>query len=190
LHNAKLFGEHNRLNAIIARHIARAFDVPDPVSQQAIDTFVPLEHRMEVVAIKQSITFIDDAIGMTPESTAASLRAIHEKFGVIGCLLLGGQDRNYDFQDLLHLIASLHIPALVLFPDTIEKMKAAMPRDYHPRTLETKNMDEAVHFAVATAPQQSVVLLSTAAPSYSLWKDFEDKGNQFKEAVHSLPEKD
>ena len=185
---ALLFGEHNRLNAIVARHIARVFQVPDTVSQSAIESFEPLEHRMEVVATKQGRTYIDDGIGMTPESTSASLKAIHERFGAIGCLLLGGQDRNYDFHNVLRLVASYQVPALVLFPDTIEKMKAALPEGYTPNMYETRSMDEAVRFAAGVAPEHSVVLLSTAAPSYSLWKDFEDKGNQFKAAVRSLPD--
>ena len=185
LTDAALFGEHNRLNALIARQIARELDIDDDISLQAIHTFLPLEHRMEIVAIKNAKTYIDDAIGMTPESTVASLLAVSNKYGPIGCLLLGGQDRNYDFTALMETIASLNVPNLVLFPDTVEKMKNSLPVDYHPQIVETSNMSEAVAFAAKNSPEDSVVLLSTAAPSYSLWKDFEDKGNQFKEAVRN-----
>jgi UDP-N-acetylmuramoylalanine--D-glutamate ligase len=183
LSDAHLFGDHNRLNALIARQIARELGVADNVTQAAIDSFVPLEHRMQVVTTTNDLTFIDDAIGMTPESTIASLTAIHEKFGRIGCLLLGGQDRNYDYEKLLKTVATLAVPYLVLFPNTIHKMRAALPPGYNPEILEATNMDAAVAFAKAHAPKQSVVLLSTAAPSYSLWKDFEDKGTQFQKAA-------
>jgi len=186
LSSSSLFGEHNRLNALAAREVARELDVPDEATQSAINTFQPLRHRMQVVATKHSNIYIDDAIGMTPESTIASLQAISQKFGQVGCLLLGGQDRYYDFTELFRIIAAQKVPNLVLFPDTIEKMKAAFPPDFHPNILETTTMQEAVTFAAQHAPTNSVVLLSTAAPSYSLWQDFEDKGDQFQTAVQAL----
>ncbi len=184
--SAKLFGEHNRLNALVAREVAREFGVSDDVSMQAINSFVPLRHRMQIVATKDGKTYIDDAIGMTPESTMASLAAINERIGKIGCVLLGGQDRNYDFAPVMGLVASLGVPNVVLFPDTTEKMKAAFPAGYQPNVLETKDMREAVCFAAEHAPANSAVVLSTAAPSYSVWRDFEEKGDLFQDAVHEL----
>lgn len=186
LSRAQLFGDHNRLNALIAREIARQCGVSDEVSQQAIDSFAPLRHRMQVVATKNGVTYVDDAIGMTPESTLAGLKAITDKFGPIGCLLLGGQDRNYDFAELMQAIADANIPNLVFFPNTTAKMKAAMSHGYAPNTLDTTSMQAAVAFAAKHAPIGSVVLLSTAAPSYSLWRDFEEKGDQFQAAVKQI----
>lgn len=186
LDHAHLFGEHNRLNALVARTIVRQFAVPDEITQQAIDDFSPLRHRMQIVAEKRGVTYVDDGIGMTPESTMASMRAIQQKFHHIGCMLMGGLDRHYDFSAVMRLVADLRIPNLVLFPDTVEKMRAALPPGYHPTILETRSMDDAVAFAAEHAPQGSVVLLSTAAPSYSLWRDFEDKGDRFQEAVTRL----
>lgn len=183
---AQLFGDHNRLNILVAREIARQFGVSDEVVQTAVDSFVPLRHRMQIVATKATRTYIDDAIGMTPDAAMASLTAIHEKLGSIGCVLLGGYDRNYDFRAIMDLIANLNVPALVLFPNTIEKMKAAMPQGYHPETFETRSMEEAVAWAATHAPEHSVVALSTAAPSYSLWRDFEEKGDIFQVAVEAL----
>ena len=183
---AQLFGDHNRLNILIARQIARELGVDDDTTHRAVMSFQPLEHRMEFVAVKNGRTFVNDAIGMTPESTTASLKAVTEKYGGVGCLMLGGQDRNYDFNDLMKLIADMQVPHLVLFPNTIEKMKAALPEGYTPQMFETESMSDAVKFAAEQAPENSVVLLSTAAPSYQLWKDFEDKGTQFKDAVSKL----
>ncbi len=186
LSRAQLFGEHNRLNALIARDIARELQVSDDATQQAIESFEPLRHRMQIVATKDKRTYIDDGIGMTPESTMASLKAINEKMGPIGCVLMGGQDRGYDFNDVMQLLATLNVPELVLFPDTIAKMKAALPAGYYPHIHESHDMQDAVQYAAANAPENSVVVLSTAAPSYSLWKDFEDKGDQFQAAVNAI----
>lgn len=183
---AQLFGAHNILNALVAREIARQSDVDDATSLEAIRAFVPLKHRMQTVVTKDTRTYIDDAIGMTPESTIASLNAITENVGPVGCLLLGGQDRNYDFTELMQKVASYNIPYLVLFPETDSKMKAALPEGYRPTLYETDSMEEAVRYAASHAPQHSVVLLSTAAPSYLLWRDFEEKGDQFQAAVTAL----
>lgn len=183
LGHARLFGEHNRLNALIAREIARQYGVPDTVSAAAITSFEPLKHRMQLVAVKDEVTYIDDAIGMTPESTLASLQAVAEKYGPVGCLLLGGQDRGYDFTRLMRAIAGQKVPYLILFPDTQAKMIASLPDGYRPTVFETSSMDAAVDYAGQNAPKHSVVLLSTAAPSYSLWRDFEEKGDQFQAAV-------
>lgn len=186
LDRSKLFGEHNRLNALVALEIARECGIEDNISQHAINSFEPLRHRMQFVAIKNGKTFIDDAIGMTPESTLASLAAINEKYGDIGCLLLGGQDRNYNFTELMQKVAEYNIPNLVLFPNTIQKMRFALPEGYTPKIHESENMDDAVAFASQNSPDKSVILLSTAAPSYLLWKDFEDKGDQFQAAAMAL----
>jgi len=186
LEGAKLFGRHNELNALVAREIVRQFGVTDDVILTAIRAFQPLRHRMQTVATKHGRTYVDDAIGMTPESTTASLKAVSETIGPVGCLLLGGQDRNYDFSELMQIVADHNVPHLILFPDTVAKMKAALPDLYQPQIYETSSMADAVSYADAHAPDNSVVLLSTAAPSYSLWKDFEEKGDQFQEAVGAL----
>jgi len=186
LSEAKLFGAHNGLNFLVAREIARQFGVDDATSTSAVKTFEPLRHRMQVVATKDTRTYIDDAIGMTPESTTASLAAVTQKIGPVGCLLLGGQDRNYDFTELMKTIASYNIPHLVFFPETEAKMKAGLPASYTPQLFETQSMDDAVKYAAEHAPENSVILLSTAAPSYLLWKDFEDKGDRFQDAVNAL----
>ena len=65
-------------------------------------------------------------------------------------------------------------------------MKAALPAGYTPEIFETKSMDDAVHYAAEHAPENSVVLLSTAAPSYLLWSGFEEKGDHFQAAVNAL----
>jgi UDP-N-acetylmuramoylalanine--D-glutamate ligase len=184
--NTALYGEQNRLNALAARLAARELGVSDEDCQAALDEFKPLEHRMEKVPTTNEHVFINDAIGMTPESTLASMKAVTTKHGPIGCLFLGGQDRGYDFSELVSQIAAANIPNLVLFPDTEETFKKMLPDGYTPEIFETKDMDEAVKWAAEHAPAGSVVLMSTAAPSYSAWSGFEEKGTLFKAAVAKL----
>lgn len=183
---AALYGDHNRMNALVARSIAREVGVSDVICQQALNSFKPLPHRMELVPTQTDRIFIDDAIGMTPESTTASLIAVAKKYGSVGCILLGGQDREYNFQGLMRIISEHKVPALVLFPDTVDMMKAALPSGYTPLIHETRDMQDAVTWAYNNTPASSVILLSTAAPSYSLWSGFIEKGDQFKAAATSF----
>lgn len=188
LSGSELYGDHNRLNVLVAKEIAELFGRVDKETVvQAVKSFHALDHRMQFVATKNDVTYIDDAIGMTPESTVASIKAVSDRYGSISCLMLGGQDRDYDFKELIDLVTKLAIPNLVLFPDTADKILENLPSEYKPNTLKTSDMKEAVSFASKNASRDTVVLLSTAAPSYSVWKNFEDKGDQFQQAVKIFP---
>ena len=178
-----LLGNHNIMNVRAAVTAARLLKVAEENIKSAVRSFTPLPHRLENVGTFSGITFYDDAISTTPESTIAALSAIFQ----IGTLFLGGQDRGYDFGELVKVIATLKIPNLVAFPDSgktiIETLHAET--SWKPNILETSSMKEAVAFAYKNTPKGTICLLSTASPSYSLWKNFEEKGNQFQKYVTS-----
>lgn len=184
----ELLGEHNKMNVAMAGAVARLEGVSDAQIQTAIDSFEPVPHRLQIVAKKNRITYIDDAIGSNPEATIAGISTLIKEIGPIGCLMLGGQDRNYEYWPLMQLISRLAIPYLVLFPETGAKIKALKPNSYNVTVFETDNMQAAVLWASVKCPADSICLLSTAAPSYSIWKDFEEKGNLFQQAVQALPD--
>ncbi|MEI7632072.1 MAG: UDP-N-acetylmuramoyl-L-alanine--D-glutamate ligase [bacterium] len=186
---SKLIGAHNAKNALMARTAAGLFGVDGVTCQEVIESFEPVPHRLQKVAVKNRITYIDDAIGSNPEATIAGITTVVHELGPIACLMLGGQDRNYEYWPLMQLVSRLGIPYLVLFPDTGKRLKALLPASYKVTLLETDNMEEAVKWAAERCPVDSFCLLSTAAPSYSIWKDFEEKGDLFQKAVNALTEK-
>lgn len=185
---SKLLGAHNALNALMARAAAMTLGVDDTTCQEVLDSFEPIPHRLQKVAVKGGVTFIDDAIGSNPEATIAGITTIIKEVGPVGCVMLGGQDREYEYWPLMQLISRLAIPFLVLFPETGAKIKLLKPSSYNVEIFETTNMQAAVTWAYSKCPKNSVCLLSTAAPSYSLWKDFEEKGDLFTQAVLALPD--
>ena len=140
---------------------------------------------MEKVGEFKGIIFYDDAISTTPESTIAGLEALSN----VGTVFLGGTDRGYDFDELARKIFEKNVSNLVLFPESGESILksvrkiAKKNRKVPPRILETKNMKEAVEFACVNTPKGAICLLSTASPSYSLWKNFEEKGDLFQQFV-------
>ncbi len=181
LSELKLPGAHNAENCLGAITVANYFQVPHAVIAAGLRSFTPLAHRLEYVGTFQGITFYDDAISTTPESTIAALRALPKT----GTLILGGQDRGYDFTQLAQLIADKKIPTLIFFPDSGATIREAIARaGYTPEhLLETRSMEEAVRFAYDHTPTGMICLLSCASPSYSIFKNFEDKGEQFQNSV-------
>jgi len=186
--DAKLIGAHNGLNAAMAVAAAKLQGVSEETCLEVLKNFEPVAHRLQLVAVKDRITYIDDAIGSNPEATIAGISTIIKEVGPIGCLFLGGQDRNYEYWPLMQLVSRLAIPYVVLFPDAGAKIKALKPNSYNVEFFETSDMQQAVQWAASKTPVDSVCLLSTAAPSYSVWKDFEEKGDLFQKAVKDLPD--
>ncbi len=182
----KLLGAHNKRNIQGALTVARLLRVSDKNAATALYSFQPLPHRLQKVGTINEITFYDDAISTTPESTIAAL----DSLGRVDVVLLGGQDRGYDFTKLVEKLVEKQVSAVVLFPETGGRIKFDIQKreDYAPILLQTADMNEAVEFGYKHTSKGGICLLSTASPSYSLWKNFEEKGDLFQKAVRHLTE--
>lgn len=179
-----LIGNHNKDNVRAAVTVTAILGVSNEVMHAAVQAFTPLPHRLETVGTYGDITFYDDAISTTPESTMKAIESIQK----VGAILLGGQDRGYEFAALVDLLAARNIPVIVLFPDSGEKIESLIKAHpgYAPQILKTSDMKEAVAYVYAHAPKPSACLLSCASPSYSIWKNFEEKGDLFQKFVGEL----
>lgn len=174
-----LLGEHNLRNINAVIKVSKIFKVSDSKIKKAIKNFTPLPHRLDKVGEYKGITFYDDAISTTPESTIAAIETLKK----VDTIFLGGQDRGYNFTNLVKILKKYKIKNIVLFPDSgkrILKSKKGF------NVLETDNMYDAVEFAYENTKKGKICLLSTASPSYSIWKNFEEKGNEFKRLVFKL----
>ncbi|MEK7664756.1 MAG: UDP-N-acetylmuramoyl-L-alanine--D-glutamate ligase [Patescibacteria group bacterium] len=182
---SRLPGEHNKKNIGAAVAAARLFNISDRIIKRAVENFKPLEHRLEFVGKFKNIKFYDDAISTTPESTIMAIKTLKN----IDTIFLGGQDRGYDFSQLEKIIKKYKIKNIVLFPDSGNKILKALRRGPGLAVfniLKTFSMEEAVRFAYKNTKSGGACLLSCASPSYSLWKNFEAKGNQFKKFVKKI----
>lgn len=175
-----LRGEHNVLNVRMAYTVAKLLNIEDGKILEAVKNFKPLPHRLEEVGVFNGLTFYDDAISTTPESTIQALGAIDN----VGTIFLGGQDRGYSFEALADMVIKKGIRNIVLFPDSGSKIKQALPNNLN--FFETRDMREAVEWAYKVTEPGKAVLLSCASPSYSIWKNFEEKGDLFKKFVKEL----
>jgi len=177
-----LLGDHNKNNIRAAIAVVKQLGIDDETIARAVKDFKPLAHRLEPVGEFKGIRFYDDAISTTPESAIMAIRTIPR----VGTIFLGGEDRGYDFSELEKDIKKNGIRNIVLFPDSgkrIFKSREGL------NILETESMEDAVAFAYANTASGDACLLSTASPSYTLWKNFEEKGDQFQKFVNELGKK-
>lgn len=171
-----LLGAHNLKNIQAAIKVARFLKISDLAIRKAIKNFKPLPHRLEFVGTYKGIKFYDDAISTTPESTIMAIQTLKN----IGTIFLGGEDRGYDFRKLEKILKLHHIQNIVLFPESGNRILKSRQGF---NILETRSMKEAVNFAFQNTSKGQICLLSTASPSYSIWKNFEEKGDLFQHLV-------
>ncbi len=181
-----LLGDHNVYNIRAATTVARLFNIDDETIKSTVSRFKPLPHRLEHVGTYQDIDFYDDAISTTPESTIAAIRSLKN----ISVIMLGGEDRGYDFGELAEVLAENKVPNIILFPHSGAKIKSSIEAianlGYNPKMIAVNNMRDAVDQAYKQGAIGSICLLSCASPSYSLWKNFEQKGDEFSYYVKQL----
>lgn len=177
-----LLGEHNVQNISAAIAVALKIGVPVSVIHDTVKAFIGLPHRLQFVGEVQWIRFYDDAISTTPESTLEALKTFWK---TIGTLFLGGTDRGYDFSVLMQKVQEYWIQNLVFFPPSWALMAKFIP-NFKGKVLYTDSMKVAVEFAFSYTEKGKICLLSTASPSYSNWKNFEEKGDFFQQAIHNI----
>lgn len=180
-----LKGEHNMLNISAVLGICDIMHIDPSLLKKVLLSFHGLPHRMENIWIYGWITWIDDAISTTPESTIQAIKTFGKH---IDTIFLWGTDRGYVFDDLIKTIISYGIKNVILFPDSGERiLKSITEYDKGKiRIFQTNDMKEAVKFAYTYTQQEKICLLSTASPSYSLWKNFEEKGDLFAQYIKAL----
>jgi UDP-N-acetylmuramoylalanine--D-glutamate ligase len=180
----RLLGKHNVENMKGCYAVARELGIPDAIIERAMRTFKPLPHRLQNIGEYHGITFWDDAISTTPQSAIAALKTIPR----VQTVLLGGQDRGFDFAVLGRQLARHKVKNIVLFPDSGKNILKEIKKIalYSPRIFSTSSMKAAVEFAYRYTPKGTACLLSCASPSYSLWKNFEEKGEEFQKWIRKL----
>jgi UDP-N-acetylmuramoylalanine--D-glutamate ligase len=175
-----LKGKHNQYNSMAASLAASAVDIRKEKIREALQTFESLEHRMETVATIKNVEFINDSKATNVNSTWFALESM--KKPVI--LILGGVDKGNDYSLIKELIKE-KVKAIVCMGIDNRKIQKAFGDDVT-LMINTQSAQEAVQAAFQVASKGDVVLLSPACASFDLFKNYEDRGNQFKKAVKEL----
>ncbi|MBP7875557.1 UDP-N-acetylmuramoyl-L-alanine--D-glutamate ligase [Candidatus Woesebacteria bacterium] len=186
-----LVGKHNLLNTMPAIAIAmKLFDLPAKAVAKAIRSFVGLPHRLESAGEIKGVRYYNDSQATAPEATIAALSSFPGKRIV---LIAGGSDKGVSFEMLGQEIVKRGVSDLLVFPPMGEKIVEAVraaakaePGLEIPRIQAVQSMSEAVQAAAAKAEPGAIVLLSPSCASFGLFKNYQDRGNQFKAAVAAL----
>ncbi len=184
--DAKLIGNFNLNNILAAVAAAKLLNVPSASISSSIKSFKPLKHRLEYVGNYRGAKFYNDSIATVPEATIAALDALAPN---VGTLIVGGYDRGLDFSKLSKKIIEDDVDNLILFPQTGEAVLDLIRKEntrHLPKTFTVKNMVDAVKIASKVTREGKVCLLSPAASSFNLFKNYEDRGQQFINEVNKL----
>jgi UDP-N-acetylmuramoylalanine--D-glutamate ligase len=175
-----LKGKHNQYNSMAASMAATAVDIRKEKIREALQTFESLEHRMEPAGVVKGVTFINDSKATNVNSTWYALESMNNPV----ILILGGVDKGNDYSLLKELVKE-KVKAIVCMGTENRKIHEAFG-DIVSLMVNTENAQEAVQAAFHFANKGDVVLLSPACASFDLFKNYEDRGNQFKQAVKNL----
>ena len=175
-----LKGKHNQYNSMAASLGATAVGIKKESIRESLQTFQSLEHRMEPVAKIKGVQFINDSKATNVNSTWFALESIDKPT----ILILGGVDKGNDYS-LLNELVKEKVKAIVCMGTDNRKIHEAFG-DIVSLIVNASSADEAVKAAFHFADKGDVVLLSPACASFDLFKNYEDRGIQFKNAVKNL----
>ncbi|PSR30199.1 MAG: UDP-N-acetylmuramoyl-L-alanine--D-glutamate ligase [Sulfobacillus benefaciens] len=175
-------GSHNVLNVLAATAIVGMMQGRMSAMEEVVSRFRGVAHRLEKVRIHDNILYINDSIATAPDRTMAALRAIE---GPI-VLLAGGYDKHLDYAELGQAIARSLVHHVVVLGQVQDKLAHAIAR-YTTMPIEyADTFEDAVHMARRAAKPGDTVLLSPAAASYDMFRNFEERGERFREIVESF----
>jgi len=175
-----LKGKHNQYNTMAACVAGSTMDIRKNKIREAVQTFQSLEHRMESVATVRGVEFINDSKATNVNSTWYALESMTKPT----VLILGGVDKGNDYALIEELVAE-KVKAIVCMGIDNSKIHAAFDGKVA-NIIDTASAEEAVHAAFHSATIGDAVLLSPACASFDLFKNYEDRGTQFKIAVKNL----
>jgi UDP-N-acetylmuramoylalanine--D-glutamate ligase len=180
IYDFALKGIHNQYNTMAAGLAAATIGIRKEKIRDAIKSFEALEHRMEFVLTVKGVDFINDSKATNVNSTWYALETMTKPT----ILILGGVDKGNDYSLIRELVKE-KVKAIVCMGIDNRKIHEAFQNDM-PLIVNTASAQEAVKAAFHFANKGDVVLMSPACASFDLFKNYEDRGNQFKEAVRDL----
>lgn len=175
-----LKGKHNQYNSMAASLASVAVDIKKEHVRESLQTFQSLEHRMEPVSTIKGVEFINDSKATNVNSTWFALESMNKPT----ILILGGVDKGNDYSILMDLVKE-KVKAIVCMGTDNRKIHEAFGSVVS-LMVNTASAEEAVQAAFHFATKGDVVLLSPACASFDLFKNYEDRGKQFKQAVKNL----
>jgi len=185
--DVKIPGMHNVENVLAAIVISIAAGASRDVIRKNIKSFSGVSHRLEKVRVVNGVTYINDSISTTPSRAIAGIKAIDSPIIQIA----GGYDKKLPFDEMAD-IAIERVKEFILLGNTAPKIEEALKHAASknnrklPSIHKAASLEEAIDIAAKASQVGDFVLLSPACASYDMFKNFEERGNIFKEIVNKL----
>ena len=180
LHELNLKGKHNQLNSMAAGLAAQILNIHNDVIRESLRKFTGVDHRLQYVATVKGVRYINDSKATNVNSCWYAL----ESMTTPTVLILGGTDKGNDYSDIDQLILKKCHTLIFMGKDNSKLIKHFGPLGI--RYISTDNLSEAVQSAYQIANAGDTVLLSPCCASFDLFKNYEDRGQQFITAVRNL----
>lgn len=175
-----LQGKHNIYNSMASGIVAKVLDIRNTSIRESMGDFKNIEHRLEHVAKISGVDYINDSKATNVNSTWYALESVSADV----ILIMGGVDKGNDYEMLKDMVRQ-KVKAIVCLGKDNKRIHEAFEDDVE-IIVNTFSAHEAVQVAYHLAKKGNTVLLSPACASFDLFKNYEDRGNQFKAAVKEL----
>ncbi|MDQ1164350.1 UDP-N-acetylmuramoyl-L-alanine--D-glutamate ligase [Flavobacterium sp. SORGH_AS_0622] len=175
-----LEGKHNMKNAMAASSVAKLMQIRNATIRESLSNFQGVEHRLEKVLKIQNVQYINDSKATNVNATFFAL----DSMNVPTVWIVGGVDKGNDYNELMSLVRE-KVKAIICLGVDNRKIIDAFGNVVD-IMVEVNNMNDAVKTAQRLTEKGDAVLLSPACASFDLFENYEDRGKQFKQAVHNL----
>lgn len=181
-----LIGQHNYFDIAVVYGLCKEFSLTDEQFLKGLCSYKTLPHRLQYLGIKNGIRFYDDSISTIGETTIQALESIKNA----GSVLIGGMDRGVDYDQLEEYLAGSSVKHIILMEATGKRIYGEI-KEHYPTLFKSgrlclvEHLKEAVELAEKLGEEGSACILSPAAASYGIFKNFEERGEVFKKYVFS-----
>jgi len=180
--NVKLRGLHNLKNCAFVYVISKSFGVSDEQFIYLLQSFQPLKHRMEFIGVKHGVEYYDDSISTTVESTINAIKSINN----VETVILGGMDRGIDYTHLISFLLNSKIKNILLMYESGKRLYELFKKeaDCHDKIIVyCSDLEQAAQTAQEVTSKGAACLLSPASASYGHFRNFEERGDTFKQLL-------
>ena len=177
----QILGTHNHENVMAASAMALSYGVPLEIVRDTVKAFTGVAHRIEFVCEKHGVAYYNDSKGTNPDAAIKGIQAMNRKTLLIG----GGYDKDSEYEEWIDAFDG-KVKHLVLLGQTRDKIAEAAKRVGFEQIIMVDTLEEAVRTCADLAEPGDAVLLSPACASWGMFKNYEERGDKFKDFVNAL----
>jgi len=182
----QLIGRHNIENACAAITVAKFYGVSNESIEEGLKNFKGLPHRIEFIRIVDGVSYYNDSFSSAPPAAVAAIKSFQQP----EIIIMGGVDRGTDFSHVAQTIAQQgNIKSIIVIGEVRDKLSKILReanQNIDIKVSDSRDLSEIIDLAKSKAKDGDVIILSPGCPSFDMFKDFYDRGNQFRVEVNKL----